>query len=217
MSKTGNIQAPTEYKNAGVAGHGRIGSDIQHSVLVVSASASFDEIVKRSLPPGDRLSTEFVRSVSLARRYIFERYYDLVVINSPLSDENGFEAAMDVAEQTSASVLLVVSKDAYEELAERMANIGVFLLAKPFTLRRMDNTILFLLAARNRFRALEKKVQRAEEKVEEQKVLCRAKILLVELRHMSEDEAHRHIGKLAMDAGISRGRAALRILEDLED
>ena len=191
--------------------------DIQHSVLVVSASAQFNEIVGKSLPPGDRLSTDHLRSSSLARRYLLERYYDLVIINSPLPDETGLEAALDMAEQSHSSVLLVVPKDVYDGIAEQMADVGVLVLAKPFTIRRMDSAIRFLLAAQNKMRALEKKVQKAEEKLEEQKTVNRAKFLLIEQRKMTEDEAHRYIGKQAMDAGVSRGRAAQRIIEDLED
>ena len=63
----------------------------------------------------------------------------------------------------------------------------------------------------------EKKIQKAEEKLEELKIVNQAKFLLIEKKHMTEDEAHRYIGKQAMDGGISRGRAAQRILDDLED
>ena len=191
--------------------------DIQHSVLVVSASESFNEIVKKSLPPGDILSTDFQKSSILARRRILERYYDLVLINAPLQDETGLEVAFDVAEQSRASVLLVVPKDVFEEVAEQVADIGVLAIAKPFTLRRMDKAIRFLLATQNKMHALEKKIQKAEEKLEELKIVNHAKFLLVEQKHMTEDEAHRYIGKQAMDGGISRGRAAQRILDDLED
>ena len=122
-----------------------------------------------------------------------------------------------MAEQSQASVLLVVPKDVYEEVTEQVADLGVLALAKPFTLRRMDKAIRFLLATQNKLHLLEKKIRKAEEKLEEFKVVSRAKFILVERKHMTEDEAHRLIGKQAMDAGISRGRAAQRILDDLEE
>jgi response regulator NasT len=46
-------------------------------------------------------------------------------------------------------------------------------------------------------------------------VVSRAKITLMEKKNFTEDEAHRYIGKYAMDNGISRGRAATLIMEDL--
>ena len=51
--------------------------------------------------------------------------------------------------------------------------------------------------------------------MEELRVVSRTKITLIEKMNMSEDEAHRFIGKYAMDNGISRGRAATMILDDL--
>ena len=46
-------------------------------------------------------------------------------------------------------------------------------------------------------------------------MVSRAKLLLVEKKHMTEDEAHRYIGKLAMDGGVSRGIAARQIVEEI--
>ncbi|MBQ9443602.1 MAG: ANTAR domain-containing protein, partial [Lachnospiraceae bacterium] len=60
-----------------------------------------------------------------------------------------------------------------------------------------------------------RKRQAAEEKIEELRIVSKAKILLVEKKKMTEDEAHRYIGKQAMDRGVSRRRIAERILDDL--
>ena len=54
----------------------------------------------------------------------------------------------------------------------------------------------------------------AEEKAEEQRIIDRAKFYLIEKKQMTEDEAHRYIGKQSMDSGISRRRIAERILDD---
>ncbi|MBQ5375528.1 MAG: ANTAR domain-containing protein, partial [Lachnospiraceae bacterium] len=52
--------------------------------------------------------------------------------------------------------------------------------------------------------------------MEELKTVSRAKILLMEKKHMTEEEAHRYIGKQAMNNGVSRGNMALEIIEDLQ-
>nr|MCR5545759.1 ANTAR domain-containing protein [Lachnospiraceae bacterium] len=54
------------------------------------------------------------------------------------------------------------------------------------------------------------------EKVEEVRIVSKAKLLLMEERKMSEDDAHRFIGKTAMNNGISRRKAAEMIMDDLE-
>ena len=52
--------------------------------------------------------------------------------------------------------------------------------------------------------------------MEELRIVSKAKLLLIEKRQMSEEEAHRHIGKQAMDHGVTRRQAAEQILDDLE-
>ena len=87
-------------------------------------------------------------------------------------------------------------------------------MPKPSPGGRIDKSVRFLLAVQNRFHRLEKRVMTLEEKMEEIRTVSKAKVLLVERLHMTEDEAHRYIGKQAMDQGISRKRAAARILEE---
>ena len=51
--------------------------------------------------------------------------------------------------------------------------------------------------------------------MEEIRIVSKAKILLVEKKKMTEDEAHRYIGKMAMDHGVSRKRIAEQLIEDI--
>ena len=190
--------------------------DIQHSVLIVSSSEQFDAIVKKSLRPGNFMSIDFRKNASLARRGILERFYDMIIINAPLPDDNGIELSMDLAEKCNASVLLVVPKEIYDEVLNKVTDYGILSIAKPFPKGRLDQSVRFLIANQNRIGVLERKIRSAEEKMEEQRIVTKAKFLLVEQKHMTEDEAHRLIGKTAMDNGISRARAAERIMDDLD-
>ena len=190
---------------------------IEHSILTVSASGEFDGIVKRALKPGTFMSVEFQKSGSNARRHILERFVDIVVINAPLPDEPGSELALDITEKCSASVLLVVPKDSYQETLEKVNDRGILLVAKPFPRGRIDRALSFLTAFQDRLRGLEKELQSTREKLDEIRIISKAKLLLIEKKHLSEDEAHRFIGKAAMKDGISRARAAERIMEDLLD
>ncbi|MCR5236414.1 MAG: ANTAR domain-containing protein [Lachnospiraceae bacterium] len=186
-----------------------------HSILIVSASEQFDAIVKRSLKGFTTIN--FVKSGSLARRSVMEKEYDIIVVNSPLPDETGIDLALDTAEKSRASILLVVPKEIYEDVLERVTDLGVLVLPKPFPKGRVDKAVRFLAAIQKKSLKLEKKVLSIEEKMEELRLVSRAKILLVEKKNMSEDEAHRYIGKAAMDNGVSRKRIAEKILEDIED
>lgn len=190
--------------------------DIQHSILIVSVSDQFAALAKRSLSPKNCMGIVLRKSGSLARRSILERYYDIIIIDVPLSDEAGVDLALDIRDKCDVSVLLVVSKEIYEDVLNRVTDYGILVLPKPFPRGRIDKAIRYLMAIQNRIRRLEIRLQSAQEKIREIRTIDKAKILLVQMKMMTEDEAHRYIGKYAMDRGISRGSAAMMILEDLE-
>ena len=188
--------------------------DFYHSVLIVSSSEQFGLAVKKTV--SGYVTLEMKKSVSTARRCILERYYDLVLINVPLPDETGVDFAMDVTEKCNASVLLVVSADTFESTLDQVTDRGVLVIPKPIPRGRLDKAIRYLIAMQNRIHGLEKKIQAAEEKNEELRIVNKAKFLLIEKKRMSEDEAHRFLGKKALDNGISRGKAAQKILDDYD-
>ncbi len=188
--------------------------DIFHSILIVSASPQFDQIVKKSLTGFSVIDLR--KSAAMGRRCILERYYDIVVVNSPLPDESGDGFALDVRNKCNASVLLITPQDTYEKVLERVMEQGILALPKPLPRQKFDKAIRFLLASQNRIHELEKKNHVLEEKLEEMRIVNKAKFLLIERDKMTEDDAHRLIGKMAMDNGISRGAAARRILDDAD-
>lgn len=192
------------------------GHDIScHSILIVSASGQFDAIVKRSLKGFTTI--DVVKSGSLARRAVLEKEYDIMVVDFPLNDETGTDLVLDTAEKSRTSILIVVPKEVYEDVLEKVTDYGILVLPKPFPKGRVDKAVRFLAAVQTRSLKLEKKIISVEEKMEELRLVSRAKILLVEKKNMTEDEAHRYIGKAAMDNGVSRKRVAEKILEDMED
>lgn len=187
-------------------------SDNIHSILIVSESERFQTIVKKSL--AGFLTIDARKSASHARRCILERYYNLVVIDSPCSDEIGDALAIDIAENSNSSVLVVTPQELCEDVMDCVTDYGVLVMPKPFPTGRMDKAIRYLIAQQERILALEKKRISTEEKMEELRLVSKAKILLVEKKHMTEDEAHRFIGKQAMNRGVSRRKIAEEILDD---
>ena len=186
----------------------------KHSILTVSGKKELLPLVRRSLQNECILSAEYANDAASARRWILERYYTIVVINAPLQGESGVELAIDAACQCSTSVLLIVPGGIYAETVERVTGFGVLVIEKPFPVLRLNRAMRFLSAHQARLQKLEEKVRAAEAKVQEIMLVDKAKFFLVEHRHMTEDEAHRYIGKQAMNRGMSRKRIAQGILDD---
>ena len=68
-------------------------------------------------------------------------------------------------------------------------------------------------ATRERMRQMQARQATVEEKIEEIRLVNRAKWLLIECLSMTEPEAHRYIEKQSMDARISKREVAENIIK----
>ena len=191
-------------------------TDRINSILIVSGSEQFTALFQKAISKNRLIAAASVKGAAAARRRVMERNYDIVVIIAPLQEEFGHELALDLSEKGNSSVLLIVPSEVYDTVLEKVTDYGVLVLSKPFSGSIADKAVRFLLAEQRRVLRLEKRVRTLEEKMEELRIVSKAKLLLIEKRQMSEEEAHRHIGKQAMDHGVTRRQAAEQILDDLE-
>ena len=186
-----------------------------HSVLIVTGSQQTDAGIRRALPVRRVMNAEHRGSAAAARRCLLERFYDIVIIDAPLPDEDGVDLALDTAESGRVSVMILAPADRFHEALERVTDAGILAVPKPTTRGRVNQGVRFMLAVQDRIRGRERETEAVSEKLEELRIVSKAKFYLVEHRRMTEDEAHRLIGREAMNHGISRRRAAERILDEL--
>ncbi len=187
-----------------------------YSVLIVSASDSFNTALTGLLPPTDYWPVEIVKSAAAARRSILGREYDLVIVNTPLPDEFGSRFAIDVCSSCSSGVLLLVKNEQFEDVYGRVMEHGVFTLAKPTSSQMISQSLRTLCTMRERMRRMEEKQQTIEDKISEIRLVNHAKWLLIECLSMTEAEAQRYIEKKAMDARISKREMAENIIKTYE-
>ncbi|MDO5123338.1 MAG: ANTAR domain-containing protein [Eubacteriales bacterium] len=184
-----------------------------YSVLVVSSSEAFNNATREMLPPSKYHPVCFTSNASEAKRYLVERSFDFVIINSPLPDDNGTRFAIDCCRSLTSVVLLMLRAETYAELYSKVVSYGVFTLPKPTSKVIMMQALDWLASGRERLRKLEKKTLSVEERMEEIRIVNRAKILLVSELHMTEPEAHRYIEKQAMDRCITKREAAETVIK----
>lgn len=170
-----------------------------YSVLVVSSSQSFNEAIRELLPSTNYQPVVFSTNVSEAKRHMADRSFDFVMVNSPLPDDNGSRFAIDCCRSMTTAVLLLVRSEIHAEIYSKVVPHGVFTLPKPVSKLTLIQALSWLASARERLRKLEKKTLSVEERMEEIRIVNRAKLLLVSELHMTEPEAHRYIEKQAMD------------------
>lgn len=184
-----------------------------YSVLIVSASESVSNTFKALLPRGRYSPVQTVSDISSAKRAFTERAYDYVIINSPLPDDIGTRFAIDVCSSKSTVVLLMVRAELHDEIFNKVAEHGVFTLPKPSSKPTVLTALNWMSSARERLRRTEKKTISIEEKMEEIRVVNRAKWLLISELKMDEPDAHRYIEKQAMDRCISKRELAENIIK----
>ena len=143
---------------------------------------------------------------------LLERPFDLVIVNTPLPDQFGTRFALDVCEKTAAGVLLLVKAEHYADIDARVSPYGVLTLSKPTSAGLFSQSLQLLAATHARLRRMEQKTASMEEKMEEIRMVNRAKWLLIEQLKMTEQQAHRYIEKQAMDRCITRRAVAEQIL-----
>lgn len=182
-----------------------------YSVLIVTATDSFTEKIMPLLPVTDYWPVTVVRSIGEARRKISETAFDIVLINAPLPDDFGMRLAVDICTGSGAGVLLLVRNDQFDDIYARVVSYGVLTLSKPTSMQIQNLRIL--CATRERMRQMEAKQATVEEKIEEIRLVNRAKWLLIECLGMTEPEAHHYIEKQSMDRRISKREVAETVIK----
>ena len=188
-------------------------SDQTYSVLVVSAARKFCDAIAPLLPYSEYYPVCYVDNIAAAKRELLSRSYDLVLINAPLPDDFGTRFAIDTSGRADCAVLLFLRSEVYEEVNLKVQPYGVFTLQVPTPVQTLKQGLQWMTAARERLRRLEKKTVSMEEKMEEIRLVNRAKWILIEQLKMTEAEAHRFIEKQAMDRCSAKREIALGIIK----
>lgn len=188
-------------------------SEQTYSVLVVSTAQKFNDALTRMLPGTNYYPVTYVSSVSAASRELIGRSYDFVILNAPLPDDFGVRFAIEAAGRSGTVVLVLVREEVYEQTNAKLIPQGIFTLAKPIPTQLLQQGLRWMASARERLRRLEEKTTSIEEKMEEIRLVNRAKWLLISELKMSEPDAHHYITHQAMDRCTSKRAVAEEIIK----
>ncbi|MBO4324837.1 MAG: ANTAR domain-containing protein [Lachnospiraceae bacterium] len=182
-----------------------------YSVLIVSAKSPVNTALSQLMPDVRYSPVISVPNISAARRLLSEQHFDHIIINAPLSDEVGTRFAIDAAAGGTV-VLLLVPSEHHADILDKVGAHGVFTLAKPTSQTVLTIALEWMSSARERLRKLEKTTLSVEAKMEEIRLVNRAKWQLIASLNMDEPQAHRYIEKQAMDRCVSKREVAEEIL-----
>ncbi len=188
-----------------------------HSVLLVSSGEKGAEAIAGLLNTNEFRPVQKVKSAAEARLCLNERDFDIIIINAPLKDEFGISLSSELAESTFSGVLLLVKNDSYEFSASKTEDLGVLTISRPIEKSQFLHALKLLSAERDRFLTLENENKKLKQKLDEVKLVNRAKRALMECLNMTEAGAHRYIEKQAMDLRITKYEVAKSIIKTYTD
>lgn len=161
------------------------------------------------LLPSLRVSADFIQ---LAPDEILAALAEQPV-DALIMDADDFDIAAEISEHSFAAVLILAN-------AERFSNLQMACIASGIILsvyNQLEFGFAQMLAMASRLRSMRVQTNTLQRKLNDTRLVNRAKLLLMSHLKMSEAEAHRYIEKSAMDASSKRRDVAVRIIKTYEE
>jgi AmiR/NasT family two-component response regulator len=139
---------------------------------------------------------------------------DLYLFDIEMPNLDGLAAAVQLADQGLRRPVVIVTGVDDPSLVERSIASGVSAyLTKPIDTRELEAAIKLAAARHAEFEALEAEVSKAQQALEDRKLVERAKGLLMSALQLSEQDAFRRLQKTARERNLRLVEVARRIVE----
>ena len=139
---------------------------------------------------------------------------DLYLFDIEMPNLDGLEAAQQLAAEGLRRPVVVVTGVEDESLVERSIARGVgAYLTKPIDTRELQAALALSAARHQEFEQLEAEVDRAQQALEDRKLVERAKGLLMSALDLSEQDAFRRLQITARERNLRLAEVAARIVD----
>lgn len=188
------------------------------NVIVISSSSSAADSLSAFIREYFHCQVTIAENARQAREIFSNtRAFDMVMVNSPLSDEAGIELAEYAVEVTGASCIVLIKSEHYEKVISRADRGEIILVAKPFSRQVLLQIIKAVNTALKRSYSLYEETVRLERKIDEIKLIDKAKFRLMQYRNMTEEEAHSYLEQYAMKNRKKKTAAASEIIDKINE
>lgn len=150
------------------------------------------------------------RGVDIAR-------FDHVIVSTPLADEFGLDFVAEISGNTKNGVVVLAKREIADEVQKKLKFTGALVLARPFNKALLFQTLKFAEVARGNMQKLEAENRQLTKQISDIKLINRAKSVLMQYLNLTEEQAHRHIQKQAMDLRRTQTSIAEEILRTYQN
>lgn len=180
-----------------------------HSVLVVTKDTKTSTLISAMLIP-PLFEVVLTEDFNEARRLCTERVFNIVIVD--FAEGEGTDFAVDISSCIS-TILLLSPAQFFDQLSYRVEPYGILTITSPFDQFYFYNMIKIAIAVQYKVQVLSSQTIKLKEKMEEIRLVNRAKMLLMQHKELTEQEAHRYLEKQAMDHSMKRVAVAEEIIK----
>ena len=183
-------------------------ADDTHSVLVATKDSKLCSMISVMLA-APLFETRVAGDFNEVRRLAQERAYNIILVD--YADGEGCDFATDISDSLS-TILLMVPQPLYEEISYRVEGYGIITIATPFDQFYFYSALKTAIAVQYKAQRLQSQATKLKVKMDEIRLVNRAKMLLMQHLKMTEQESHRYLEKEAMNRGIKRTALAEEVI-----
>ena len=184
-------------------------SDSTHSVLVVTKDNKISSMIS-ALLIAPLFDTIIVSDFNEARRRCLNQVFNMILVD--YTEGEGCDFAIDIS-SSSSTILLLSPNQLFDQVSYKVEGYGILTITRDFDQFYFYNMIKIAIAVQYKVQVLSSQTIKLKEKMEEIRIVNRAKMLLMQNKEMSEQEAHRFLEKQAMDRSMKRIAVADEIIK----
>lgn len=179
-----------------------------HNVLVVTKDNKTSSLISAMLI-APLFDAQYVSDFNEARRLCSERNFNIVIVD--FADGEGTDFATDISDSPS-TILLLTPAQFFEQISYKVESYGILTLNSPFDQFYFYNMIKVAIAVQYKVQVLSSQTTKLKVKMEEIRLINRAKMLLMQNLNMTESDAHHYIEKEAMNRCIKKTAVAEQVI-----
>lgn len=183
------------------------------SILIINLNDSSHE---NEIPSTyDFSKVIFTNKLSQAEEYIDVEMFDIISIQTSIINEEILSFSRKISKETSSGLLFFINTIKSEDKIY-LEKHGIYVLQNTTSNESITSLIRIILSNKNRFLKIENKFLNLQTSIEEEKLINRAKCILIQYLNMTETQAHKYIEKQSMNLRQSKTQTAESILKTYE-
>ena len=169
-------------------------------VFVISSNAALLDSVAATLTAAGYQLAGSATDAEEARSRLQYSDVDIIILISPIGAETGDHLAKDLCYiKPDCGLIIAVSDEKRPLFAKRLSDTLAFLIAKPINKAALLQALAHMQQALSVVSACRQKQTQLEKKLDDLRIISRAKNILISNLHMTEQQAHSYIQKQSMD------------------